>query len=399
MRILALTHCDSAEVCTLVRLDMPLCALQANRNIEYELVTVTLRPTAALRRALRDIARWDIIWVLRPSHYSILPFIYQARHLGKPMLVDLDDWLLGLPAADPDAVFMTRSARETMRLVLRASTAVTTSSKVIAERCAALGVQPHVLPNAIDSTRYARNARDADLVTIAYCGSPSHQDDIYLITAGLRELLRAFPGRVRVISLGCPIPELDGHGDYVHYAHVAATDYPRVLSELCIDIGLAPLRDTDFNRAKSDIKYLEYSATGAATIASPVTPYLDSVNQNRGDLLSANTPEAWSAAMRRLVEEPQVRRRLATNAYEWVHRERSIEATAHKWLTVFRDYADRSRAQAPCGRGPLDRRRFRRATANIVLRQFPHDVQQVRSVSTAVSISRRISVWNGTVST
>jgi hypothetical protein len=195
------------------------------------------------------------------------------------------------------------------------------------------------------------------------------------------------------------MPELHGLRDYVHYAHVAATAYPRALSDLGIDIGLAPLRDTALNRAKSDIKYLEYSATGAATIASPVAPYLDSVNENRGVLVSANTPEAWSVAMRRLVEEPQLRQYVATNAYEWVHRERSIECTAHKWLTVFRDYADISTAREPRGDDSLDGRHLRRATANIVLRQLPHDVQQVRMASTAVNISRRISVRHGTVST
>src|SRR5207248_6622544 len=114
----------------------------------------------------------------------------------------------GLPAAHRDSALMTRSARETMRMVLRASTAVTASTEVIAERCAALGLQPHVLPNAIDSTRFTREPRAADLVTIAFCGSPSHHEDMYLITAGLRELLHAYPGRVRVVSMGCPVPEL-----------------------------------------------------------------------------------------------------------------------------------------------------------------------------------------------
>ena len=38
--------------------------------------------------------------------------------------------------------------------------------------------------------------------------------------------------------------------------------------------GLAPLEDTPFNRAKSDLKFLEYSALGLPTVASRVTPYL-----------------------------------------------------------------------------------------------------------------------------
>src|SRR5439155_12656725 len=119
-------------------------------------------------------------------------------------------------------------------------------------------------------------------------------------------------------------------------------------SDLRVDIGLAPLHDTPFNRAKSDIKYLEYSATGAATMASPLAPYETSVHEDRGMLIRDNTPDAWSAALGRLVDDPPWQQRLARNAYEWVRSERSIETTADRWYAVFRAYADRAQHGAAC---------------------------------------------------
>lgn len=380
LRILALSHNDSTEACTFARLVTPMSALQAAGKIEYTFVTLFLRSIPTLPRLLRNVRNWDVIWMLRPHHYVMLPVIREARRLAKPVFVDIDDWLLELPADLSDsAYFMNRPCQETIRAALRYATAITTSTEVIAERCAALGLRAHVVPNSVDCTRFTRQPRADNTLTIGFCGSPSHYLDMPLIMPGLRDLLRRYPEHIRVVSMGCPMPELRGLPGYTHHDPVAPAEYPQALSDLRLDIGLAPLHDTFFNNAKSDIKYLEYAATGAATIASPVPPYRANVREDRGVLVDANTPEAWFAAMRRLVEDPQLRQHLATNAYEWVHAERSSAsaALARAWLTVFQDYAVGHMADrmSPMSRPDLDR--LRRATANIVLRQLPTDIPRV----------------------
>jgi len=382
-RILALSHNDSTEVCTFARLVTPMQALQATGKIEYKFETIFLRSLPRLRRMLRDLRHWDVIYMVRPHHYTILPIISEARRLGKPVLVDIDDWLLELPADLGDsAYFMNRSCQETIRLALRSATAITTSTGVIAERCAALGLRVHVVPNSVDCARFTRQPRAIDAaLTIGFCGSPSHYLDVPLVTPGLRDLLREYPGRVRIVSMGCPLPELRGLPGYTHHEPVGPAEYPRALSDLRLDIGLAPLHDTFFNNAKSDIKYLEYAATGAATIASPVPPYQSSVREDRGVLVEANTPEAWSAATRRLVEDPKLRQRLADNAYEWVRHERASASAAmmDAWLAVFGDYTIGPLADRTAPMDQTDRDRFRRATVNIVPRQLAIDIQRAYS--------------------
>jgi len=339
LRVLALTHCLPAEPCTFARIYTPLHTLAALGEVEYALEPIWPWRAATFQRLLRDLSNWDIVWVARPRHYLMLPLMREARRVGTPILVDIDDWLLEEPDSFDALQWVgTHTSQETTRRAILAADAVTASTPVIAERCTELGVRAHVVPNAVDCHKFTRLPRDADTLTIAFCGTIAHRDDVPLIASGLQQALHNNAGRVRIVTVACPIPELQGLTGYTHHDFVPATEYPQLLSDLRIDIGLAPLYDTSFNRARSDIKYLEYSATGAATIASPVVPYQD-ISANRGALVNENTPEAWANAILRLVEDAALRERLATNAHEWVRAERSIDGTARVWYNIFQSYA------------------------------------------------------------
>jgi len=312
----------------------------------------------------------------------MLLVIREARRLGKPVLVDIDDWLLDMPATHPEAsIFRTRRVQDTMHVALNAATAITVSTSYLAERCAAMGLRAHVLPNAVDCDQFTRKAHNDTTLTVAFCGTSSHREDIPLIALPLRQLLDEREGQVRVVSVGCPVPELEGHAGYRHYSSVLATEYPRLLSDLRVDVGLAPLLDTDFNRAKSDIKYLEYSATGAATIASPVGSYQYSLRVDRGILVDANTSGAWFFAIEKLIGDTALRHRIATNAYTWVHCERAIEVTARKWLSVFDHYVKQRSMSTPLYLQSAQSGYFDHRLADIVLRQLPYDAREVRQRS------------------
>ena len=369
LRILALTITDASEGCTFARLITPLQTLETQRKVEYELRSFSPTQATSFGSTLRELARWDVIWVQRPHHYSALLFMREAQRLGKPVLVDADDWILDLPLVAPDAALVTRSCRETIRLAFRAATAVTVSTQVIADRCNAVGVEAHVLPNAVNCQKFTREPRSSDngITTIAFCGSISHHDDVRLIVPALQRLLIEASNRVRVVSVGCPLPELQGFQGYTHHAQVAATEYPRLLSRLRVDIGLAPLYDNAFTRAKSDIKYLEYSATGAATIASPVVPYAASIHVDRGIIVDINTPEAWSLAIQRMIDEVPTRQDIAANAYAWVQKDRSVTAMADRWYTLFQHYADVYRTHGVTYGQCLSSTRSRHALVNIIL--------------------------------
>jgi glycosyltransferase involved in cell wall biosynthesis len=97
------------------------------------------------------------------------------------------------------------------------------------------------------------------------------------------------------------------------------------------DLAIAPLEDTRFNRAKSDIKFLDYSALGIPGIYSQVPIYTETVSHLETGYLAENTPEAWEQALEKLLAEKGLREQLAENARAYVNSARALEHCAIQW--------------------------------------------------------------------
>jgi glycosyltransferase involved in cell wall biosynthesis len=93
-----------------------------------------------------------------------------------------------------------------------------------------------------------------------------------------------------------------------------------------------PLEDTEFNRCKSDLKFLEASACGAVALASPVV-YGGSIRDwDTGVIFTS--PDEFAGALARLIEDAALRRRLSQQAYRYVVEERQLDgqtAAREQW--------------------------------------------------------------------
>ena len=86
------------------------------------------------------------------------------------------------------------------------------------------------------------------------------------------------------------------------------------------DIALLPLQDNKFNRAKSDLKFLECASCGAAVLASPVA-YSEVVKDGENGFIFYDMKE-FAQKLELLIENRDKRRELATAAYDYVKHNR-----------------------------------------------------------------------------
>ena len=112
-------------------------------------------------------------------------------------------------------------------------------------------------------------------------------------------------------------------------------EYPQELASLGFDIGLAPLRDNHFNRAKSNLRYLEYGALRIPTVASDVEPFKKT---DSSGIIKVTEPEDWFTALSFLIEDEHARKKAGEAAYKDVKTNYNIKDIAAHYVDVLKKF-------------------------------------------------------------
>ncbi len=89
-------------------------------------------------------------------------------------------------------------------------------------------------------------------------------------------------------------------------------DYHKELYDLYFDIAIAPLTDCNFNRAKSNLRLLEYASCRYPVVCSPVEPY----NSFKKEVLFAIEDDEWYNQLSNLIKNPNLRKELSQKLYK-----------------------------------------------------------------------------------
>ena len=158
--------------------------------------------------------------------------------------------------------------------------------------------------------------RSDDKIYLGYLsGSITHNPDFEMIKPAIKKILDEYPN-VYLNLVG----DLDLPKDLNKYKNriiknpfVDFTKLPQMIANL--DVNLAPLEDSLFNRAKSENKWMEACLVKTATIASNVGAF-KVINNNKDGLLVENTVEDWYKGLKKLIEDSDFRKKIASNGFE-----------------------------------------------------------------------------------
>jgi len=266
---------------------------------------------------LQELAEADVVLVQRgfPQDQHAMAAI---RESGKPWAFEMDDLLwLDLPENNPHREYF-RQLSPLLAQALRDCDAAITSSTALGIEMERLAADVHVVPNLLDPRLWADAPEPSENgpVVIAYAGTATHATDLVLVEDVLERIARVHGDKVAFHFLGCATPRLAALPNVriSEFAHDYAA-YARTLASAGIHVALAPLEDNSFNRAKSAIKWLEYSACHCAGVYADLPPYQQDVRDGENGFLAGSDPEIWFDRIDRLVRDPELRRRLAEAAH------------------------------------------------------------------------------------
>jgi glycosyltransferase involved in cell wall biosynthesis len=268
----------------------------------------------AFRFRLEDLLPYDLIVFQRQYLPNVLECVKVLRGMKKKVIYEIDDDLWDVPPENESRNYWLGERIASAETIMQACDAITTSTEPLAELLRKHNKNVYVIPNYIPEV--APLEKFDPVVRVGWSGSISHSVDFNSeIIRALKDIKKKYGPQVELVFCGW-IPN-DLVGQVTFYEPVPPMHYLYFLNELRLHIGIIPCADIKFNECKSNLKFLEYSITKTASIASAIYPYINSITDDNGILVRNGTYDEWFNAIDRLVRDRELRNRLAGNAYEY----------------------------------------------------------------------------------
>ena len=274
-----------------------------------------------------------IIIYRSPISPELLRLCHLAKDYGKPIFFDIDDLVFdtlytdqlsytkGLPHHEKEKY--DANVRNYGYMLENCDGAITSTNQLQKEL---KKYQSKVLLNrnlasdeliSISSQFLKDYSHVSDVVKIGYfSGSISHNENFELIKPAIKQLLKKYSNvQLHIVGiLDIPKDMKPFENQIVTHDYVDWDKLPVLISE--VDINLAPLVDSIFNRAKSEIKWIEAALVKVPTVASKIGAFSDMVIDGETGLLA--TDDQWFDKLEALVLSPELRQNLAESAYRAV---------------------------------------------------------------------------------
>jgi glycosyltransferase involved in cell wall biosynthesis/uncharacterized coiled-coil protein SlyX len=301
------------------------------------------------KSSFERVKEGDIVFIQRnfPKRYHEYRRIVEiSQKFRKPVVYDMDDLLFSLPENHPHRQTQDyTSSLLPMYQALRNADLVTVSTPKLRDVLGGYNKNITILPNFLDDDLWKINPpagikSEMYPLTIGYMGTVSHKPDLEYITPVLMDVIKRYPNMIQMCFWGIDPPdELRPYSKRITMPQFSDEneykDFAAYFQTQSADIMIAPLVDNLFNRCKSPIKFLEYSALGVPGVFSSVEAYTQVIIHGENGLLAASLDE-WSNCLSLLIENAELRYQLGKNAQSTVRADWLLSQNAYRWQDAFR---------------------------------------------------------------
>ena len=359
-----------------------------------------------------DMSFWTQYQIVA-YHRSIGPdfdkanrLIQMLNSLGVVTVCDIDDyWMPGKEHPIHDIIRVNK-INEKIVANLKVSKFVTTTTEIFADEIRKYNKNVIVFPNAINpnEAQFKEKTEESDKVRIGWLGGSSHLHDIQLLDSGFSKLLhlkdkvqyvlcgfdtrgtvteingqtgeqtkrnilpaetvwaqyeKIFTQNYKIVSEGYKNHLLkynqeeylgDNGESYLRVWTKPVTGYAKNYSKF--DVSLSPIKNTMFNRMKSQLKVIEAGFYKKAIIASNIGPYtidlkhcLDNGNFVDGNAILVNESRNhadWAKFIEKLVKNPNLIKDMGERLYETVKDKYNLNNVTNDRKQFYIDIANKS---------------------------------------------------------
>lgn len=288
------------------------------------------------RNKFEVLKQADVLILKNICDPDFLPLINKRKQQGKPTIYEIADDLGALQPWNP--VYFFYQNTENQALVHRLASycdALQFTCSELKNLYGHLNRKSRVFPNQISYVPLERSFSEKENIIIGWAGSHGHLEDMTEIAAPLMDWINRQPNACLHLMCSDPIWELFDALPPEKKRHIPTGTIEEYYGFLAgIDIGLGPLKDTPFNRSRSDVKFLEYAVSGVVPVVKNLRPYKESVVHGETGLLFGDSHELMSI-LDRLFHDSDLIEKIAKAARRYVLKSRMEITHAQDRLTFY----------------------------------------------------------------
>jgi glycosyltransferase involved in cell wall biosynthesis len=293
-----------------------------------------------------EFAKEGKIWFMKMTDNEGIDFtVGLARDFtGSKYVLDLDDDPYSFSKNHPEYQKL-KERMPQVKKIIQLADHVVVSTQGIKDVISKDNPYVTVIPNTIDPAiwKFKNKKRDDGKIHIGWIASASHMADLHVILEALNEIVKKydnvhihFAGMIdmKIVDVENPtddminlavLKSLVEHsklktnftplvGRFSHHVGTQGyEEFPEFLASLGLDIAVAAIENTQFNRCKSNIKWLEHAMLEIPMVLSDVGPYRESVKHGETGFL-AKTKDDWMKYLSMLIEDAELRKKIGVQA-------------------------------------------------------------------------------------
>jgi GT2 family glycosyltransferase/glycosyltransferase involved in cell wall biosynthesis len=277
-------------------------------------------------------ARPDILLLhhaLSDQDYEFIKRVKSETNIK--LIFGIDDRVDQVPDKNARKKLVFRDMKHRLRRTMQLCDRMIVSTQPLADAYQAYCDNIVVVPNMIELLRWndviqspvaARN--NIGNPRFGWAGANQHHGDLEIIT----DVIKETASEIDWILFGLCPDELRPYVKEIH-EFVSFDKYPEKLSQLQLDVAVAPLEFNAFNESKSNLKLLEYGVMGWPVICTDIYPY----QENSPPVMRVkNDKQAWLDAINTAVNNLDEVHQQGRALKQWVFDNYLLEENLNQWM-------------------------------------------------------------------
>lgn len=259
-----------------------------------------------------------------------------AKVLRRKIIYDFDDAIWLTDRRREAWIFKLGKWRSKVGYICKWAYKVSCGNEYLVDYAARFNKNAVYNPTTIDTENlhnpglYYKSHRPSNKVRIGWTGSHSTLKYLQEIEGVLQNILRDYPD-VEFIVIADKAPVLNAVPSLKFIRWNSDTEIKDLLQ---FDIGIMPLPDDQWAKGKCGFKALQYMALEFPAVASPVGVNSNIIDHGVNGFL-CSTPEEWEKALRKLIEDSQLRKIMGVNGRKKILKNYSVISNSVNFLSFF----------------------------------------------------------------